>query len=127
MFEGLGCIPVKYHIELDPNVKPTVHPPRRVQEAIRDRVTKELHRMEEQGVIERVIEPTDWVNSMVTVIKPNKTRICLDPRNLNEAIKREHYPLPTIEEVTARSFRFSMPKVGSGRFLWMKKAVCSMA
>ena len=39
---------------------------------------------------------------MVTVIKPHKTRICLDPRNLNEAIKREHFPLPTIEEVTAR-------------------------
>ena len=38
---------------------------------------------------------------MVTVIKPHKTRICLDPRNLNEAIKREHFPLPTIEEVTA--------------------------
>lgn len=58
--------------------------------------------MEEQGVIERVTEPTDWVNSMVTVIKPNKTRICIDSRNLNEAIKRDDYPLPTIEEVTAR-------------------------
>jgi hypothetical protein len=39
---------------------------------------------------------------MVTVIKPHKTRICLDPQNLNEAVKREHFPLPTIEEVTAR-------------------------
>jgi hypothetical protein len=39
---------------------------------------------------------------MLTVIKPHKTRICLDPRNLNEATKREHFPLPTIEEVTAR-------------------------
>ena len=33
---------------------------------------------------------------MVTVIKP------LDPRDLNEAIKCKHFPLPTIEEVTAR-------------------------
>jgi hypothetical protein len=55
----------------------------------------------EEGVIEKVDQPTDWVNSMVTVIKPHKTRICLDPRNLIEAIKREHFPLPTIEEVTA--------------------------
>jgi hypothetical protein len=58
--------------------------------------------MEEEGAIEKVAQPTDWVNSMVTVIKPHKTRICLDPRNLNEAVKREHFPLPTIVEVTAR-------------------------
>ena len=89
-------------LKLNETVKPVVHPPRRVPEAIRSRVTKELHRMEEEGVIEKVDQPTDWVNSMVTVIKPHKTRICLDPRNLNEAIKREHFPLPTIEEVTAR-------------------------
>ena len=102
LFEGLGCLPVEHHIELNEAIKPVIHPPRCVPEAIRSRVTKELHRMEEEGVIEKVDQPTDWVNSMVTVIKPHKTRICLDPRNLNEAIKREHFPLPTIEEVTAR-------------------------
>ena len=102
LFEGLGCLPVEHHIELNETIEPVIHPPRRAPEAIRSRVTKELHRMEEEGVIEKVDQPTDWVNSMVTVIKPHKTRICLDPRNLNEAVKREHFPLPTIEEVTAR-------------------------
>ena len=38
---------------------------------------------------------------MVTVIKPNKVGICLDPRDLNLAIKREHYPMKTIEEIVA--------------------------
>lgn len=38
---------------------------------------------------------------MVTVVKPNKIRICLDPQNLNKAILREHYPLKTVEEVVA--------------------------
>lgn len=28
-----------------------------------------------------------------------KVRICIDPRDLNKAIKREHYPMKTIEEV----------------------------
>ena len=42
-------------------------------------------------MIRKVDEPMDWVNSMVIVENPNKKlRICLDPRNLNTAIKREH-------------------------------------
>ena len=102
LFEGLGCLPVEHHIELNETIEPVIHPPRRVPEAIRSRVTKELHQMEEEGVVEKVDQPTDWVNSVVTVIKPHKTRICLDPRNLNEVIKREYFPLPTIEEVTGR-------------------------
>ena len=39
---------------------------------------------------------------MVTVIKPEKIRVCIDPRDFNRAIKREHYPMKTIEEVVAR-------------------------
>ncbi len=36
------------------------------------------------------------------VQKPNKKlRICIDPQDLNKAIKREHYPLRTVEEVVA--------------------------
>ena len=31
-----------------------------------------------------------------------KIRICLDPRDLNVAIKREHFPMPTIEEIATR-------------------------
>ena len=43
------------------------------------------------------------MNSMVTVTKPNgKLRICIDPRDLNKAIKREYYPMQTIEEVITR-------------------------
>ena len=53
--------------------------------------------------IEKVIEFTDWVNSMVTIIKPNGSlRICIDPRHLNEAIQLEHYPMQTVEEITTR-------------------------
>ena len=59
--------------------------------------------MESLEVIEKVTEPTNWVNSMVTIIKPNGSlRICIDPRDLNKAIQREHYPMQTIEEVTTR-------------------------
>ena len=59
--------------------------------------------MERLEVIEKVSTPTSWVNSMVTIVKPNGTlRICIDPRDLNKSIRREHYPMQTIEEVITR-------------------------
>ena len=40
---------------------------------------------------------------MVTPTKPNgKIFVCLDPRDINEAIKREHYPMKTIEDATRK-------------------------
>ena len=46
-------------------------------------------------------EPTEWVNSLVTIVKPNKIRVCMNPQDLNKTFKREHFPLHTIEEVVA--------------------------
>ena len=54
-----------------------------------------------QGILEEVKEHTDWVNSYVIVEKDTgnhnspyqtikkKLRICLDSRDLNEALERE--------------------------------------
>ena len=40
------------------------------------------------GVIEKVDQPTDWMNSIVLIEKHNgDLRICLDPKDLNCAIK----------------------------------------
>lgn len=101
LFTGLGCVPGLHHIQLDKEVPPVIHPPRKVPVALKNRVKDELDRMEDIGVIVRQTEPTDWVNSMVTVVKPNKLRICIDPQDLNKAIRREHYPLRTVEEIVA--------------------------
>ena len=102
VFTGLGCVPGLHHIKVDPAVPPVIHPPRKVPIALKDQIKTELDRMEQLGVVEKQTEPTDWVNSMVTVQRPNKKlRICIDPQDLNKAIKREHYPLRTVEEVVA--------------------------
>ena len=59
--------------------------------------------MEELDVVEKVEEPTDWVNSMVTIVKPNgKLRICIDPCDLNKAVKRDYYPMSTIDKIVTR-------------------------
>ena len=120
-FHGLGCITeVTHHIELDPNCKPVIHPPRKVPVTIRSKVKKELERMERLDVIERVYEPTDWVNSMVTVIKKNgQLRICIDPCDLNRAIKREYYPMREIVARMPNAKYFSVLDAGSG--FWQVK------
>ena len=78
-----------------------VHPPRKVPVSLKEKIREELDRMEKAEVVVKQKEPTDWVNSMVAVVKPNKLRICIDPRDLNEAIRREHFPMTTIEDVVA--------------------------
>ena len=98
----LGTLSGKeYHIKLLPDAMPVQNPPRTIPHKIRDEVKQELDRMERIGVHCQVKEPTAWVNSMHIVYKPDKTRVCLDPRDLNQYIMREHYPMPTVEEVAA--------------------------
>ena len=64
---------------------------------------EELARLTTEGVITPVTEPTAWVSAMVAVKKKNrKVQICIDPRDLNESIMREHYSLPSFEEVVTR-------------------------
>ena len=36
---------------------------------------------------------------MVVEKKDGSLRLCLDPKDLNRAIKREHYTIPTIQEI----------------------------
>ena len=87
-------------VNVDSETRPVVMPPRRVPIAIKPKLKDELQRLEELDVIEKVTGPTDWVSSLVTVVKPSgKLRLCIDPQQLNMALKREHYPLPVIEDV----------------------------
>ena len=59
--------------------------------------------MGKSEVIIKEDEPTSWVSPIVVVTKKNgNLRVCLDPRDLNRAIKREHYKLPTRDEIHAK-------------------------
>lgn len=103
LFQGLGCLPGEHTIQVDKSVPPVINPCRKVPFALQKPMKEELDRMERLGVIERIDEPTDWVSSLVIVNKKNgKPRVCMDPRNLNRAIKREHFKLPTREEIMSQ-------------------------
>lgn len=94
-FNGtVGCFDDNtYQITLDPKVPPVVHAPRKVPIEVKEKLQAELCEMESQDIIARVKQPTDWVNS-------GRLLLCLDPKDLNKTIKREHHPIPTLEEIT---------------------------
>ena len=101
IFSGdLGRLEGTQKLEIDPSVSPVKQPLRRIPHAQKKDLKRELDRMEEMGVIESVDTPTDWVSSLVIVKKTTgKLRICIDPKPLNLALKRCHYPLPVVEDI----------------------------
>ena len=99
VFEGLGCLPGKVHLECDHRIKPVQHTPRNVPIATKEELREKIDHMEAAGIIKKVVTPTEWISSMVAVRKPGKLRICIDPKDLNKALKRNHYLMPTIEDI----------------------------
>ncbi|KAK7878017.1 hypothetical protein WMY93_031330 [Mugilogobius chulae] len=99
----LNTEPVK--IALQEGAQPyAVHTARRIPLPLVPLVKKELQRLENEGIIEKVTQPTEWCAAMVPVLKPNRreVRCCADLRKLNKAVKREKYVLPTVDEILPR-------------------------
>ena len=102
VFEEIGLLNGEHDINCDQSVPPVINPPRRIPVMLKEKVKKELERMLNLDIISKVEEPTEWVSSIVIVEKPNGSiRICLDPKNLNEAVKREHFPMQNADEIIA--------------------------
>ena len=104
LFEGLGKLKGDYTIQLEDRVQPSaLGTSRRVPIPLMKAVKEELTRMEDQGVIAKVNEPTDWCAGMVVVPKKNgKVRICVDLTKLNRSVKRERHPMPAVEQILAQ-------------------------
>ena len=57
--------------------------------------------MEHLQIITPVYAPTEWVSSITYPHKPDGILcICMDPKDLNKAIIREHYKAPTLKEIS---------------------------
>uniref|UniRef100_A0A8C7Z7B9 ribonuclease H n=1 Tax=Oryzias sinensis TaxID=183150 RepID=A0A8C7Z7B9_9TELE len=62
------------------------------------KVKEEIDRMEKMGVITKVEDPTEWCAGMVVVPKKSgAVRICVDFTNMNQAVRREKFILPSVE------------------------------
>lgn len=101
VFNGdIGTLPGSVRLTIKPDAEPVLRPPKRLPVELRDQVKQELDRLVGVGVLAPVDEPTDWVNQMAIATKRDGSlRICIDPRSLNLALKREHYQLPVLDDI----------------------------
>ncbi|XP_045036658.1 uncharacterized protein K02A2.6 [Daphnia magna] len=113
VFNGIGKLPIEHEIRLatGPNhVDPVVSAAGRVPFSLEKKVFDKLDQMVADNIIAPVVEPTEWVSRMLVVGKPDgDVRICLDPSDLNKAIQRQHFMVPTVEQLFG--------KIGRYRFL----------
>ena len=100
VFSRIGCFEGEYHMVTDPDVKPVQHQPRRVPIPMRDALKAKLQELVDYSILKEVTEPTDWISSLVVTRKRSgQLRICIDPRDLNKALKRSNYVMPTLDEI----------------------------
>ena len=112
-YPGLGKLGT-YHIMLCDNHQPVISPARGVPHSLKDRLGQTLERNVASGVLKKVDEPTDWVSNLVVVEKKDGSlRLCLDPKNLNKAIKREHHAIPTMQDIAELKITVSHRPISS--------------
>ena len=59
--------------------------------------------MEQDKVISKVSEPTEWCSGLVVVPKSNNDiRLCVDLTPLNKAVRREVHPMASVDENLAK-------------------------
>lgn len=102
VFTGLGRISRVHHINVDRDVIPVIHPPRRIPISLQSKFKATFDALEGQGVIVKVDYPTDWVNSIVLVKKKGELRLCSNPRDLSKEIKRKHYLILTAQDIVSK-------------------------
>ena len=95
-------------LTIDEKVQPVILPCRKVPIAIEQEVKSEIEKLVKREILIPVDEPSTWVSQMAVPRKSSgKIRICIDPQPLNSALLREHYLLPTFDDV--------LPKLSKAR------------
>lgn len=103
VFKGLGCLKgFEYDIDLIDNPKFEIHAARKIPHAYREAVKNEIDNMIKQEVIREMTEATPAVSPMVVVKQHGKIRVVMDPTDVNRNVLRRHYPLKSLEEITAK-------------------------
>ncbi|CAC5392622.1 unnamed protein product [Mytilus coruscus] len=101
--EGLGTLKgTKARIYVDKDATPKYFKARPVPYALKEKIEKELDRLEKGGNIEKV-EFSECAAPIVPIVKPDKSvRICGDYKiAINQLFKLDNYPIPKTDDLYA--------------------------
>ncbi|XP_071923079.1 uncharacterized protein [Coffea arabica] len=118
--KGISPSLCMHRIRLEDNAKPVRQGQRRLNPLMMEVVKKEILKLLEVGII-FAISDSPWVSpvqvvpkkagltveenqegEMVPVRKPTRWRQCIDYRRLNAVTKKDHFPLPFIDQMIER-------------------------
>jgi len=95
---GLGKLPGKVHLQVDPVYQPVILPAREAPVAVKEKFKAELKRLQDLKVIAPVDQPIEWVSQFVVAVKKSgDLHVCIGPKPLNAA-ERKRYQIPVIDE-----------------------------
>ncbi|XP_033126376.1 uncharacterized protein LOC117124300 [Anneissia japonica] len=99
-FDKIGIFRGEAVLHLKEDANPSIDAPRKCSVHIKQKIKKELDEMEKQFIIRKIQHHTDWCSSITSVLKKDGSiRICIDPKQLNQNLKRCPHKLPTLEEL----------------------------
>ncbi|GJW50302.1 DNA-directed DNA polymerase [Tanacetum coccineum] len=118
--KGIDSFFCTHKILMEDEFKPSVRPQRRVNPNIKEAVKKEVIKLLDAGLIYPIFD-NPWVSLVqvvpkkggMTVVKNEKNelipqrkvtgwRVCIDYRKLNNATRKDHFPLPFIDQMLER-------------------------
>lgn len=118
--KGIEASLCSHHIYLEDDVKPSRQPQRRLNPIMKDVVRAEVLKLLDVGIIYPIAD-SKWVSpiqvvpkkSGVTVVRNDKDeliptrvqtgwRVCIDYRKLNASTRKDHFPLPFIDQILER-------------------------
>ena len=90
---------------MNPGVAPKQTPCRPIPIHLKDAFQNKISKMLQARILVPVTKATLWINSFILVESRDsqgqvKSRICLDPTNLNKAVTREPYHFCTPEDIS---------------------------
>lgn len=95
VFSGIGKFKDKCMTELRRDACSVIKPTRRVPLSIKNKLKQKLEILEKEGIIVKATSPIEWASNLVIVEKPDGSlRLCIDPKELNNYIKKGVYVNP---------------------------------